>query len=222
MHRPVVRPARITGQRPVSAGVRGIWIALLVAGVAGSTGPSAEPGTPVQQASSRPAAAAGAGTRVVPQFHSVRTYPGVALPVRLRIPAEGIDTGLERLGLASDGSITAPGRWQQAGWYDGGPRPGQNGPAVIVGHVDSRSGPAVFYRLAALRPGVEVYVDRQDGSTAHFRVTRQQQVPKDRFPADVVYSPTLDVSLLLMTCGGIFDTATGHYRDNIIVFAAPG
>jgi hypothetical protein len=155
-------------------------------------------------------------------FRSVRTYPQVALPVRLRIPSQRISTPLQRLGLAADGTVAAPTRWQVAGWYERGPRPGQRGPAVIVGHIDSRSGPAVFYRLPALKRGDAVYVDRKDGSTARFRVTGQRQVAKARFPAKAVYAPTLQPALLLMTCGGSFDRASGHYRDNIIVTAVPG
>jgi hypothetical protein len=155
----------------------------------------------------------------VPTFRSVRTYPAVAEPVRLRIPAIGVDTGLLHLGLAADGSVAAPTDWQTAGWYDEGPRPGQPGPAVIVGHVDSRSGPAVFYRLPELRPGATVLVDRADGTTARFRVPGHRQVAKSRFPADLVYAPTLDAVLRLVTCGGTFDAGTGHYRDNVIVTA---
>jgi len=161
------------------------------------------------------------GTDVQP-FRSVRTYTGVALPVRLRIPSQRINTPLQRLGQAADGTIAAPTEWQVAGWYDEGPRPGQKGPAVIVGHIDSRSGPAVFFRLPDLKRGDAVYVDREDGSTVRFRVTGRRQVAKARFPAKAVYSPTLRSSLLLMTCGGSFDQSAGHYRDNIIITAVPG
>jgi hypothetical protein len=90
---------------------------------------------------------------------------------------------------------------------------------VIVGHVDSRSGPAVFHRLSEVRPGALVLVDLADGTTARFRVDGRQQVAKSRFPADLVYSPTLQTVLRLVTCGGTFDAGTGHYRDNIIVTA---
>jgi hypothetical protein len=157
-----------------------------------------------------------------PAFRSVRTYPQVAVPVRLRVPSLGIDTGLQRLGLAADGTIAAPTRWDVAGWYDKGPRPGQPGPAVIVGHVDSRTGPAVFFRLAQASPGAAVLVDRADGSSVHFRVAGRQQVAKSAFPADLVYSPQLATVLRLVTCGGAFDPVTRHYRDNIIVTAVPG
>jgi sortase (surface protein transpeptidase) len=169
-------------------------------------------------------AARGAQTREdarspVPTFRSVRTYPAVAEPVRLRIPSIGVETDLQHLGLAADGTIAAPTEWQTAGWYDRGPRPGQPGPAVIVGHVDSRTGPAVFHRLSQLRPGARVLVDLANGTTARFTVTGHQQVAKSQFPTDLVYSPTLERVLRLVTCGGTFDAGTGHYRDNIIVTA---
>jgi len=171
-----------------------------------STAPADPPGSP----------------RVVPSFRSVRRYEAVALPVRLRIPEAGVDTRLIRLGLTSDGWIEAPTQWQVAGWYDGGPRPGQSGPAVIVGHIDSRSGPAVFHDLPVLRLGAEVDVDRADGTTVTFRVAARRQVSKHEFPAGDVYAPTLRPSLVLMTCGGVFDRRSGHYRDNVLVTAVPG
>jgi hypothetical protein len=201
---------------------RGLWIAVLVVGIGGSAAAPAPASPPASAPAPVSAPEHGRAPASVPPFRSIRSYQEVALPVRLRVPTQGIDTELERLGLAPDGSIAAPSRWQVAGWYAGGPRPGQQGPAVIVGHVDSSSGPAVFFRLAEVRPGDAVYVDRQDGSSARFRVIGRQEVPKDRFPADRVYSPTLQASLLLMTCGGIFDVATGHYRDNVIISTVPG
>lgn len=169
-----------------------------------------------------PVSEAAASTTNSTAFRSVRTYRGVAVPVRLRIPSRRIDTPLTRLGLAADGTIAAPREWQVAGWYDQGPRPGQKGPAVIVGHIDSKAGPAVFFRLPELTRGEAVYVDRQDGSTVRFRVSSRRQVAKDRFPAKELYSPGLQASLLLITCGGTFDRSVGHYRDNIIVTAIPG
>jgi hypothetical protein len=160
------------------------------------------------------------GSPALDAFRSPRTYSSVAAPVRLRIPAARVDTALQRLGRAGDGGIQVPSRPGVAGWYAAGPRPGQSGPAVVLGHVDSKRGPAVFFRLAKLRPGAAVYVDRADGSTARFRVKRLAQVPKSRFPTDLVFAPTLEASLRLVTCGGSIDPATRHYRDNVIVFAA--
>lgn len=175
--------------------------------------PAASPSSPDPDRSPSAGAAA--------TFRSVREYAGVAEPVRLRIPAAGVDSGLERVGLTAADWIAAPRQWQVAGWYEGSPRPGQKGTAVIVGHVDSRKGPAVFHALPELRIGSAVHVDRRDGSTVSFRVTSRRQVPKDSFPAEEVYAPTLQPALLLMTCGGVFDPARGHYRDNVLLTAVP-
>ena len=153
-------------------------------------------------------------------FRSVRTYPAPADPVRLRLPALDLDGPLQRLGLLPDGSVAVPDRPDVAGWYGGGPRPGQPGPAVILGHVDSRDGPGIFLNLARLTAGTAIHIDRADGSTASFHVIAVTQVPKARFPTDLVYAPTLQPTLRLVTCGGSFDRARRSYRDNVIVFAA--
>ena len=157
----------------------------------------------------------------VDSFRSSRTYLAVAEPVALRIPAVRLTTSLQRLGRQRDGSIAVPARHDIAGWYEQGPRPGQPGPAVILGHVDSRKGPGVFFHLARLSRGVAIHVDRADGSTVTFRVTRVSQVPKTRFPTDLVYAPTLQPSLRLVTCGGGFDEGRRSYRDNVIVYTVP-
>lgn len=152
-------------------------------------------------------------------FRSVRTYQTVSVPVRLRIPALHVDTRLQRLGVQADGTIAVPGSPDIAGWYERGPRPGQPGPAVILGHVDSQSGPGVFVNLRNVRLGTTVVVDRADGSTVTFRVTAVSRVAKTQFPTDLVYAPTLDPTLRLVTCGGSFDRARGSYRDNVIAYA---
>jgi sortase (surface protein transpeptidase) len=154
-----------------------------------------------------------------PAYRAPRDYAAVAAPVRLRIPAIGVRTSLERLGRGGDGTVEVPKRWERAGWYTEGFRPGQPGPAVILGHVDSRSGPAVFFKLRNLRPGASVLVDRADGTTVRFRVTGVERYRKTRFPSDLVYFPTLEPSLRLVTCGGTFDATSGHYRDNVIALA---
>jgi hypothetical protein len=162
---------------------------------------------------------AGPAPLVAESFRSARGYQAVAVPVRLRIPALRVDSRLQPLGLQADGSIAVPASPHVAGWYRDGPRPGQAGPAVILGHVDSRSGPGIFAGLAGLRGGAVVRVDRADGSSVAFRVTGISRVPKDAFPTDLVYAPTLDPALRLVTCGGGFDRARGSYRDNVIAFA---
>ena len=153
-------------------------------------------------------------------FRSARTYPIVAAPVRLRIPALHVDGPLQRLGIEADGTVAVPDRPDIAGWYEPGPRPGQPGPAVILGHVDSRTGPGIFVDLTRMRRGAVVHVDRADGSTVTFRVTEVSRVLKARFPTDLVYAPTLQPTLRLVTCGGSFDKTRRSYRDNVIAFAA--
>lgn len=181
---------------------------------AGAPG-TASPAAPVPRAGSP------VDSPAADRFTSVRTYDAVAAPVRLRIPAAGVDTRLESLGRAADRSIALPSRPELAGWFSGGPRPGQPGPAVIIGHVDWAHSPAVFFRLSELSAGDLVTVDRADGSVGRFRVTRLHQVPKTRFPTDEVYAPDLAPSLRLITCGGSFDRTSRNYRDNVIVFATP-
>jgi LPXTG-site transpeptidase (sortase) family protein len=155
-------------------------------------------------------------------FKSVRTYRTVAVPSRVRIPSIDLVTPpLEDLGRAADKSIALPTKPELAGWFQGGPRPGQPGPAVVIGHVDWNHGPAVFFRLREMKPGQSVFVDRADGSTQEFRVTKVRQVAKDDFPTADVYAPDLASSLRLITCGGQFDYSTGNYLDNVIVFASP-
>jgi hypothetical protein len=192
-------------------------VALLAAlGGCGGSPAASSPGPAPDRATSTPIRSPAADG-----FESARTYDAVAPPVRLRIPAAGVDTALEKLGRAADRTIALPSRPERAGWFDGGPRPGQPGPAVIIGHVDWDHSPAVFFRLAQLGRGDRVLVDRADGSTAAFRVTRLRQVPKTDFPTGQVYAPDLAPSLRLITCGGSFDRGAGSYRDNVIVYAAP-
>ena len=143
----------------------------------------------------------------------------VAAPVSLTIPLIGVTTKLIRLGLASDGSLQVPPTTSVAGWYTGSPRPGATGSAIIVGHIDSVSGPGVFFRLPELRKGDQVYIRRADGTLVKFLVTAVQQYLKNQFPTQAVYGPTPDPELRLITCDGTFDTATGHYLSNIVVYA---
>ncbi|HEV8423580.1 MAG TPA: class F sortase [Actinomycetes bacterium] len=152
-------------------------------------------------------------------FRSSRDYHPTSVPVRLRIPRIGVSSRLQRLGQAPDKTVEVPSDWDVAGWYEPGTRPGDPGSAVMLGHVDSTSGPAVFYRLRELRRGDQIEVIRADRSRARFAVQRIDQYDKQRFPTDDVYYPTPTPTLRLVTCGGPFDRATGHYRANVIVFA---
>jgi sortase (surface protein transpeptidase) len=143
-----------------------------------------------------------------------------AAPTRVRVPAIDVDSRLVRLGVDDDGALVPPEDFARAGWFTGGPAPGETGPAVIAGHVDSYRGPAVFFRLAELEEGDEVLVDRADGTAARFTVTAVDRYPKDAFPTEQVYGPTPRPELRLITCGGDFDPDARSYRDNVVVSAA--
>jgi LPXTG-site transpeptidase (sortase) family protein len=122
--------------------------------------------------------------------------------------------------LTAAGTLQVPGSAAVAGWYTGSPRPGEPGAAVIAGHIDSDRGPGVFYRLAELKPGNLVYVQRGRGRLAVFKVTAVRTFLKSKFPTAAVYGPVPDSQLRLITCGGTFDPATGHYLSNVIAFAS--
>jgi hypothetical protein len=149
-----------------------------------------------------------------------RAAPVAAPPVSLTIPAIGVHARLTRLGLTPRGTLQVPTSPWIPGWYAGGPRPGEVGPAIIAGHIDSLTGPGVFFRLRLLRPGDLVFVRRADGTAAVFRVSAERMYAKDRFPTAEVYGPTPDAELRLITCGGTFDTATGSYLSNVVVYAS--
>jgi len=140
-------------------------------------------------------------------------------PVHVTIPALGVSSDLEGLAVRPDGTLSAPTDYGRAGWFAAGVEPGQPGPAVIAGHVDSRAGPAVFYALGDLAAGDRIDVTRADGSTISFRVTDVTEHPKDAFPTEAVYGPVAGPELRLITCTGPFDEGTGHYVDNLVVFA---
>jgi len=139
-------------------------------------------------------------------------------PVALRIPAIGVDVSLSTLGLNADHTVQVPTDFQQAGWFGLGPSPGQTGSAVILGHVDSYTGPAVFFQIRTLRAGDQVNVSLADGAIAHFRVSAVAMYAKDQFPAQQVYAPHGGSALQLVTCGGTFDTHTRSYLSNIVAY----
>jgi sortase family protein len=141
-------------------------------------------------------------------------------PRHISIPAIGASARIVPLRLEQDGTMETPDRWEDAGWYEPGREPGERGPAVITGHVDSTSGPAVFYRLRDLRRGDLVRVGRADGSVVRFRVEGLERWPKATFPTRRVFGRTHTSTLRLVTCSGAFDRASGHYVDNTIVYAA--
>jgi Sortase domain len=140
-------------------------------------------------------------------------------PVWLTIPAIGVKAPIINLGLNRNGTLQVPSTTTVAGWYTGSPRPGATGAAVIAGHVDSRSGPGIFFWLKNLRRGERIYVRRADGTLAVFTVTAVQIYTKNHFPTAMVYGPVPDAELRLITCGGTFDYARGSYLSNVVVSA---
>ena len=143
----------------------------------------------------------------------------LAVPVRIRIRAIGVSASVIPLHLEHDGTLQVPNDFAQTGWFVGGPEPGEPGAAVVAGHVDSKRGPAAFYRLRALVRGDVVRLTLRDGTVVRFVVNGTRAVPKKHFPWRLVYRKTRRPTLRLITCDGVFNSATGHYVDNYIVFA---
>jgi hypothetical protein len=141
-------------------------------------------------------------------------------PVALRIPAIGVAVSVSGLGLNPDGTVQVPTNFEEAGWFQLGPSPGQVGSAVILGHVDSYVGPAVFFRLRSLRAGDRVEVSLADGLVAHFVVSSVETYLKKEFPARQVYGSHGNSALQLVTCGGKFDTRARSYLSNVVVYTS--
>jgi Sortase domain len=180
---------------------------------AGSLGPSAvSVATPVAPSS----------TVTVPKV--VRPVLAASKPVAIDIPAIGVHSVVQYLGLTAQHTlqVPAPGpHYNEAAWYKYSSTPGELGPSVISGHVDSAAqGPSVFYKLGDMRRGDKVLVTRADDLVAVFRVDGVRRYPKDHFPTRLVYGKTDHAALRLITCGGPFDSSSGHYVDNIVVFAS--
>jgi hypothetical protein len=208
--------ARFSGRWRLAAGAAALAL------LAGCSQAGARRAEPAPTATSKAPDQAAGGVDAARGFRSARGYRATPEPVRIDIPKIGVSSSLDRLGRAPDGTVQTPPlrRAGVAGWYALGPRPGDPGSAVILGHVDSTSRPAVFFRLRELRRGDQITVTRADGSTVRFVVQRTEQTLKRRFPTDDVYYPTLTPGLRLVTCGGVFDASWGHYLSNIIVYAA--
>ena len=211
-----VRPARVEGRhrRPPRRGVTALRVVLAAVAVAAGTvavvsGPGDEPAPPV--------------VAEAPPAPVVLTSPvaaAVAAPVQVTIPAIDLDTDLVGIGVDAAGALVPPADYGQAGWFSAGPAPGDVGPAVLAGHVDDKSGPAVFFRLEELVPGDQVVVTRSDGQQVTFGVTQVAAYPKTAFPTTEVYGPTTGAELRLITCGGTFDRSRRSYTDNVVVYAS--
>ncbi|MFF5233101.1 class F sortase [Dactylosporangium sp. NPDC000521] len=213
-----VRATTVAGAAPgpAAGSTTGTPSGSTITGTAAGT----EPGAGAGQGAGAGAGAGGGGT-IEPAGGAV-VGMGFSVPVHLEIPAIGVSTALMELGLNPDGTIEVPPLRAKApaGWYRQLAAPGEVGPAVVLGHVDTRSdGPAVFYQLRELRPGDEVSVRRADGRTAVFGVDRVEEYAKAQFPSDEVYGAVDRPALRLITCGGTFDRLRRSYRGNVVVFA---
>jgi len=144
-------------------------------------------------------------------------------PTTISVPAIGVRSVVNDVGLAPDGTMEVPvpgPEYDQAAWFDGSPTPGALGPAVVIGHVDSaKDGPSIFFKLGQVKPGQRIDVGRADGTKASFEVEAVKTYAKDAFPLETVYGNTDHAALRLITCGGSFDERRASYRDNVVVFA---
>ena len=201
-----------------------IWImgaGLLVIGVNGELHRWSPPPVPPASAD-RPLTAAGDGTGAGRGRGGADAPLARSVPVSLRIPAIGVNARVIPLGLTAGGGVAVPPLSAPfvTSWYDRGSAPGEDGPAVLLGHVDAAAvGPAVFYKLGDLVPGDLVYVTRRDRRTAVFRVTAVALYPEQRFPTKQVYGFTPNPTLRLITCGGDYDKKTHEYLGNTIAYA---
>ncbi|WP_248704644.1 class F sortase [Curtobacterium sp. MWU13-2055] len=201
----------------VGGGVTGVALASTV-GSDGSDGRAGSAPSSSASASASSSASAGSGIEGF-QDPAVPAARSAATPVSVSIPAIGVQSNLEDLHRGTAGELDPPVDWDSAGWFSDGIVPGEVGPAVIAGHVDSPTSAAVFFRLDELVAGDEIHVAMSDGSTRTFTVDRSERAAKSAFPTSDVYGTTPTPQLRLITCDGVFDTATGHYTDNLIVFA---
>ncbi len=209
-----------TGRRRDVIGVRALVLGAMVLGAACTAG-GATPRVSGTKAAPTTTTTTFAVPTGIPRYQPATPVLDTTTPARLQIPAIGVDTDLVSLGLNPDGSMEVPAKWGEAGWYSRGPRPGEDGPAVIAGHVDSKLGPAVFFRLHDLHAGDEVRVTRSDGSVVRFVIDRLEQFPKVSFPTAEVFAPTPGPTLRLITCTGAFDETRHSYLDNLVAFALP-
>lgn len=176
-------------------------------------------GTPPQPSAAQAGTGTGTGAGQAGQAPAAPALPP-SPPDRIRVPAIGVDAPLTGLGLTPSGSLDVPPAEKKnlAGWYESGTTPGERGTAIVAGHVDNAEGPAVFYRLGALKKGATIEVDRRDGGVAVFTVDAVEVYAAKDFPDEKVYGAAPRPELRVITCGGDYSRSTG-YQGNVVVFA---
>ena len=231
-------PVATSRRQPLSTGLAPAVVSILAAVLLGCTPEAAGDDSPIPdeasgiEAPALPDSAAGIASvdqaqESVGQGRELPWEPGVfeapaegAHPVGIWIPSIEVTAPMRGLGLEDNGELEVPTMWDLTGWYVGGPRPGERGPAVIAGHVDSRTGPAVFHDLGAMERGDLAHVVYEDGFVVSFVALESERVAKDAFPTARVYGNTDRPDLRLITCGGRFDQSVRSYEDNVIVYAS--
>lgn len=176
--------------------------------------PTPLPGTPT--ATPRPTPIA---TATAPPVPTATPAPPVGLPVRLMIPAIKVDTTIEHVGLTADGAMDVPKDYDNVAWYNLGSKPGEPGNAAIAGHVDSKTGPAIFWNLRKLKPGDEIIVVGSDGIERRFVVRQAKTYKRADAPLDQIFGPTTGAHLNLITCDGTFDRTRQEYDSNLVIYA---
>lgn len=209
------------GRRGFSVGLVLVVVALLAAGVAAFAFSSAPPAPGADADDATPASEQSNPFATDGLQDPVAREPAqdVGSPVAVRIPSLGVSSELEDLALGAEGELEAPVDYDLAGWYAEGVAPGDVGPAIIAGHVDSVTGPAVFHRIGELQRGDTIEIDTSTGETLAFTVTGSTQSAKSSFPTSEVYSNVPGPQLRLITCAGEYDRSIGHYLDNLVIFA---
>lgn len=211
--------------RLLRAGMGAAAVGLLLIYNSVDVAPSSDPGPgqaapPAATASASPGDAAPATAAAKPTTPAAPVLKR-AKPTRLRIPQIAVDAPFAELTVNPAGELNAPPPDDKnlVGWYRDGAAPGERGPAVVAGHVDTTKGPAVFLLLSLLVPGNKVEVQRADGTVAVFSVDSVETFAKNAFPDQRVYGKTADSQLRLITCGGVYDKKRKDYLDNVVVFA---
>ncbi|MFC1429171.1 class F sortase [Streptacidiphilus sp. N1-3] len=206
---PPMRPAAAAGHSASDA---------VQPGTAAASGKGAPAASASSAAAAKAAAVAAASTAGRPATHAALVR---STPITVALPSIGLTAPLIGLGMDSRGQAELPpfSQPKTAGWVRDSAAPGAVGTAVLVGHVDTRTGPAVFWNLSAVKPGASVEVTRVDGSTALFTVDAVRAFDKSTFPADQLYAPAKDAQLRIVTCGGTFDRKRAEYTGNVVLFA---
>jgi sortase (surface protein transpeptidase) len=216
-------PVRDSGSRVLRwAAAAAILGTLLVYNSLNPSGPDTASGVPAPPPAAAAPSTSGAASAGAPSAADSAVTPLTrSVPTRLSIPSIGVDAAFVPLSLDADGTLTPPpmSTPNVVGYYADGPTPGERGAAIVAGHVDTKTGPAVFLLLSLVKPGATASVTRADGSTATFKVDSVQTYSKSSFPDQKVYGDTPDAQLRIITCGGTFDRAKQDYKDNVVVFA---